>query len=314
MLQTEFGSFDGDKWEQICKVCFYRMYDGDELYIHIEATPGDDGIEGFTTKGKVFQCYCPDRSYSSEELYEKQRDKINTDLKKLKNKECEIKKHLGGIKIKAWYLITPEIRKKEIIAYCNKKAEEVRSWSLSIIDNANFMVIAVDIDFIRPELSSVLLSVNKKIIYTPKEQTTDDDIQKYKNDESYLVDNAIDKHSKQLIQGGADISKASQLTHKTISNYLDGKKILNLWSDQIPTEFEKFKMIIRQEEDEIEHQSLYPSEDHYKRYTELKKNIEAKIRDNFGQLDVSTIKSLSNFIVADWILRCPLNFIDGNKS
>ena len=97
MIKTEYGTFDGDKWESISQICFKQNF-REESYQEVKATPGDYGIEGFTRTGKVFQCYCPDESYSSAELYEKHRDKITTDLKKLKTYENQLKGFLGDIK------------------------------------------------------------------------------------------------------------------------------------------------------------------------------------------------------------------------
>ena len=61
---------------------------------------GDLGIEGFTRTGKVFQCYCPEAPYEADELYEKQRDKINKDLNKLIKYKDELRKYLRRCKNK----------------------------------------------------------------------------------------------------------------------------------------------------------------------------------------------------------------------
>ena len=309
MLQTDFGPMDGDKWEQICKICFHRMYE-DEIYTHIEASPGDDGIEGFTDSGKAFQCYCPDFSYSASELHINLTIKVNDDLKKLKNKEKELKKHLGNTKIKTWYLVTPEIRKKEIIAYCNKKTDEVKGWGLVILDNENFKVTVVDIAFIKPFIPLAILGLSEKTIYSPAE-TTADDIKRYSkdNDNGYLVENAQTKHTKQLEQGGANTSASDNLTHNTIKHYLQGKKTLELWKQQQPKEFEKFEKLISHEEEDIERQCLFPSENHNQLYNNVKEKLEELLMTNFSYIDNSTIKDLSKYVIADWILRCPLNFV-----
>lgn len=311
MIQTEFGTFDGDKWEQICKICFYRMYEEqDEVYFHIEATPGDDGLEGFTNKGKAFQCYCPDNNYTADELHKHLTVKINNDLNKLKDRHDALKKHLGDVKIKTWYFVTPDIRKNEIIAYCNKKTNDVRNWKLSIIDNDNFVVNPVNIDFIRPYLATALGSINQKLAFRPTNKTNISEIANYEgSDQGYLVVNAKTKHTKQLDQGGADIAHADHLTHKTIEYYLEGKKVLALWQNQTPKDFEKFEQIISQEEDDIQLSSMFPNGNHQQRYLEVKNKVEEKLISNFQNLHYTTIKDLSNYVIADWILRCPLNFV-----
>ena len=102
MLKTEYGSFNGDSWEKICQMSFKLKYES-EVYFEVLASPGDYGIEGFTRSGKAFQCYCPDENYSSEILYNKQRDKITKGGEKLSGKRV---KYIGE-----------KIRKKDIRKY-----------------------------------------------------------------------------------------------------------------------------------------------------------------------------------------------------
>ena len=76
---------DGDKWESLIQAVFKRKYD---TYQEMLASPGDFGIEGFVlNEGIAIQCYCPYRQYDTAPLYEKQRDKITTDLHKLETNE-----------------------------------------------------------------------------------------------------------------------------------------------------------------------------------------------------------------------------------
>lgn len=46
-------------------------------------SPGDYGIEGWTADGHVFQCYCPEKDDTQDELYEALRRKITADIPKL---------------------------------------------------------------------------------------------------------------------------------------------------------------------------------------------------------------------------------------
>ena len=91
MIKTEYGTFDGNKWESVSQLCFKNNF-REEAYQEIKATPGDFGIEGFTRTGKAFQCYCPNEHYSSKELYDNHRNKITKDLKKLRTYEKQLKK------------------------------------------------------------------------------------------------------------------------------------------------------------------------------------------------------------------------------
>lgn len=54
------GYMTGNAWEDLCVRCYRIRYQKDN-YTAIPATQGGDaGIEGFTYKGVVHQCYCPE--------------------------------------------------------------------------------------------------------------------------------------------------------------------------------------------------------------------------------------------------------------
>lgn len=130
-------------------------------YIHIPATPGDYGLEGFTkTTGSGFQCYCPEKVYPNKELYEKQRDKITKDLKKLQTNESDLKKIFGVTKLRRWYLVTPTIAHNDLLKHAQVKEAEVRGWNLSILE-PDFEVLVHDGDHYATEIQEMQLALGK---------------------------------------------------------------------------------------------------------------------------------------------------------
>jgi len=309
MIETEYGKFDGDKWEKICQICFKRKYE-EECYIEVIASPGDFGIEGFTRTGKVFQCYCPDYNYTRNELYDNHRDKITEDLKKLKTFEKDLKRRLGDTKIKRWYFVTPEFSKNEIVAHCTKKTAEVKSWNLKIIDNNDFEVLPYDIDFLHPQLTLALDATGQKLSISPSAKINQSNISKYRDSQSYLVDNALEKHQKRLEQRKSDISKVDNLTDKTIKHFLRGQVIIERWKNVLPEQYEKFKEIIEREEEEVEENCFMPSSDFQGDYQNIKSSTKNILSQSFNSLDALLITDLTNYVIADWVLRCPLNFVE----
>ena len=308
MIKTEFGTFDGDRWEYVCQICFKQNF-REETYLEIKATPGDYGIEGFTRTGKVFQCYCPDESYSSSELYEKHRDKITKDLGKLKTYENQLKKFLGDTKINKWYFVTPLYGKNEIIAHCTSKRDEVKSWGLSIIDNDNFEVIFEDINFLHPHLSLALDSTTQKINLTPEDNITDGDKLKWKGKQISLVENAQRKHQLRFDETATNVDeRVDVLTEKTIASFLSGNVLLRMWQNEYPTEYEKFLAIVSLIENEVVEKCMFPTEDKNQLYFSFKELVESKLNQAFPKLDQEMIMNLTNQVLADWILRCPINF------
>ena len=154
MLVTKLGLFDGKSWESLCQLVFKRKYESAGNH-EIPASPGDFGLEGFTLQSGIgFQCYCPDHNYNPTELYEKQRDKITTDLAKLRTYSSEIAQRIGSLKLSEWHFVTPEIDRHKLIAHARTKEMEVRSWSLPILDPA-FTIYLRDADYYHAEINAI---------------------------------------------------------------------------------------------------------------------------------------------------------------
>lgn len=92
--------------------------------LFLQSKGGDAGIEGFTNKGIVHQCYCPERPYSDNELYTHQREKLTTDIEKLM-KNANRLRALGVPPVTEWHLNIPEYKDSRILAHAEAKRQEV---------------------------------------------------------------------------------------------------------------------------------------------------------------------------------------------
>ncbi len=76
--------------------------------------------------GIAYQCYCPEKDYSDEELFAHLRNKVTKDVGKLIDKDnAKRLKQLGVHQIKEWHFVTPEYKDKRIIEHLEKKRKEV---------------------------------------------------------------------------------------------------------------------------------------------------------------------------------------------
>lgn len=306
MYQTQYGLFDGDSWERLCQVCFRLKYE-QEGYQPIEASPGDFGIEGFTRTGKVFQCYCPESDYSADELYNKQRDKITYDLRKLQTYDKELLKYLGSVKINQWIFVSPASRKKELIEHCVAKAEEYRKKKLSHLA-ATFDVLFHDIDFFSKELPVALGQVKIKM-ELPSKSIDEQDASNWSVTQGTLVANAIRKHRARFNPIPADIDERIEtLTSGSIKYYLEGYDKLRNWETQYQTRYERFQLITAHYEKRVKEKCLFSVSDHNKMLDEIKKELIDKIQLEFSELGSITVEDLADHIMAKWILECPIDF------
>jgi len=307
MYKTEHGDFNGTTWEEFCQICFKRKYE-EEGYQEMPAWQGDLGIEGFTRSGILFQCYCPDEEYSPDDLYVKQRDKITTDLKKLDSNETELKTYLKTIKVKQWIFVTPGYKKKDIVRHCQEKAEEYRKLKLSILAD-NFDVLIYDIDFFANEIHLVLDYRKQKIEINPLTQKSETEIADWKTKEISLVDNAIRKHGQRLTTSVSNReNKINTLTQHSIEHFLNGNIALKIMQEKFPKDFEKFIRVVSLFEKKVTDICITNTGDNNLLYKQIEDGLRNKLKEAFGYIDETTIDRLTEQVLADWILRCPINF------
>lgn len=306
MFKTLHGDFNGSSWEDFCQLCFKRKYEN-EGYQEMPAWQGDLGIEGFTRSGLVFQCYCPDEDYNPDKLYDEQRDKITTDLKKLITYESELKKYLKEIKIKQWLFITPAYKKKDIVRHCHEKAEEYRNLTLGILA-LDFDVLIRDIDFFAEEIPIVLHYRNKKIAINPEERSSEE-IADWSNKEISLVNTTISKHGQRLQQGVNNREKKiNVLTQNTIENFLNGNILIKVMQERYPEDYEKFRRVIGLFERKVIELCSTNTGDNNILYRAIESELRQKLREAFPYIEEVTIEKLTEQVLSDWLMRCPINF------
>ena len=309
MIQTKYGEFDGNKWEAVCQVCFKSMYEQDS-YQEIKASPGDHGIEGFTRKGDAFQCYCPEKQYSQEELHDNIRDKITKDLKKLVTYQTELKSKFNGTKIRRWIFVTPNYERNQIIDHCAKKSQEYRQLGLEILDN-EFDVLIYDIEFLTKYLPVALNSIGEKLFIEP-DNIISQDIDTFKNSGSEQAVNIINK-SISIIENkeAASIDKKSETLAKSyIKQYLDGFSVVTKLQMRFKESHEKYLRNVDEMATHLEQKKILSDSSNKEFIEEINSEVRERINNEFSELDPATRNRLSYFVVASWLADCPLRFDD----
>lgn len=304
MIKTTYGSFDGNSWEEFCQVCLKLKYES-EGYQELPAWQGDLGIEGFTRTGKVFQCYCPNEDYQPQTLYENQRDKITTDLMKLKKNELELKKYLNGILIQQWIFLTPMYKNKVLVKHCHTKAYDFRNMNLDILSN-DFDVLIYDIDFFAAQIPIVKGTIDNKLeILVDRDESKDID---WKGTNIDLVNNAITKHGKRIPNSLNKEEKINKLTDFTIGDFLDEQQIVTTWKNLFPNDYEKFFRLVYDYEKTVKEMCITNTNDNNLLYEKIKQELKERLTQSFPYIEDITLEKLMKGVVADWILRCPINF------
>nr|WP_297458722.1 hypothetical protein [uncultured Halomonas sp.] len=307
MLVTEYGTFDGDSWESACQLIFKRKY-GKDNYQEMPASPGDFGIEGIIRDtGVAIQCYCPDKNYTKKELYEKQRNKITTDLNKLKEYETHIKERLGDQKIAKWIFLTPEINSNDLLRHATIKAKEIQSWGLEILDD-NVQVLVQDAGFYASELRDLEVLKGNQISFIPPDFTV-----MQPTDPQQLTDyeaNISRKNTFRCIDGNGAVNsrKHEKLNERTGSNWLNGDTMLKKIEQDAAEVYYKLERCFSQFEIEVEELCITWQGTANELFEKVKSELSVRIAEAVPELSSADRYSLANSMVSRWIAICPLEF------
>lgn len=306
VFQTAYGAFDGNSWERLCQLVFKRKFT-DDGYTHIPATPGDYGLEGFTkTTGCGYQCYCPDKVYPPRELYEKQRDKITTDLKKLKTNAADLTKILGTTKLRRWHLVTPTIAHNDLIKHAQAKETEIRRWNLSILA-PDFQVLVHDADHYATEIQAMKLAVGQALDFGGLPA-----VLPALNDSSEIYENNIMRKTRaRLAKAAADKleGRVARLYAKTLREFLDHGPHLKRINDTAPTVHSRLARLINGYEAEVDERCFTwegtPQELTDRIRDGLTERIVRELAPAIGETDAADI---ARMIVARWIAVCEVDY------
>jgi hypothetical protein len=106
-LDGAFSVGDSHEWEEKCKQLLAIHY-GDDLQLIDASRSGDLGLEAFTQQScRGFQCYAPLEPLSTQERYEKHRDKLTQDLGKLEKNQDALVIILGTTRLKRYVFMVP---------------------------------------------------------------------------------------------------------------------------------------------------------------------------------------------------------------
>lgn len=301
---------DGDEWEKWINKC-YRLRYQHEGYQEIPASyEGDAGIEGYTKTGIVYQCYCPEKEYSEEDLYKHQRTKVTNDINKLiANGDKLISLGIKN-KIKEWHFVTPEYRDKRLLQHCKNKRDEVMKkrdeLGLKHIDDEFDIIIKQAEDFLK-EINQLVFLNSDKFDITIK----DFELPDWENCPSDKLDNIRNK-LKKIIDPEVNTQKYEQLVRIMVEYYIKGIEIQNNIKSTIPELYEMIFSIDNSYKSNLAIECLILSDSSLNEsiFKDTLANLHRDLKEQMGNiLDEKSITELKYNLVSSWIADCPMDFV-----
>lgn len=307
------GYMTGNAWEDLCVQCYRIRYQNDN-YIAVPAVQGGDaGIEGFTNKGIVHQCYCPERPYSDNDLYNHQRDKLTTDIEKLMKNAGRLRA-LGVPPVNEWHLNIPEYKDSRILTHAETKRQEVLKAKndkpadyVHIADD--FRIIIKTAEDFTPEISRIVRTTltDMRLNLAIQHSDTPD----WSKCDSEKVANIRRKIKAVMLVYDDDNKALNQIVGIYVDCYISGLEIMNSLRVNFPEIYEDIFQLEQSYKREVSIKTLMNTDKTMNRslFDNILNDFQSKLERDFSQrFTEASIGELKQDLVASWLADCSMEF------
>lgn len=298
----------GRDWEEYCISLLQKRYAAKNAHT-LQLVParhqGDLGLEAFSHDGYGYQCYAAEEPLSTADLYEKQRTKLTTDLTKLRDRSDEVSALLGPVILHRYVFLVHRHDSRHLISHGHTKAADVVSWNLPFIDDSFSIVIETADDYANerreihaipsPIIQQVDLSTDERDLWEASNQT--------------LQQTALNK----LARISSSKETQNLVLDALINQYLRGENALNKLRTIAP-EVHRGILSARGHREALLVLDYPPDQNQSQaKLSDIARDLAASLIQDFPVIDAQTAETIAWSAVADWLMRCPLDFRGSNE-
>ncbi|HEX2093371.1 MAG TPA: hypothetical protein VHG28_13280 [Longimicrobiaceae bacterium] len=306
MIDIEWAlAYDGADWEdEICLLLQCRH--GANNVQRVPATDrGDLGLDAFClTDGAVYQCFAPQRALSLAERLKRHRKKMSEDVQKFIDNADRISKLLGNLKVPRWIFVVPLADSKELLLHAACLSELVRAAKLPFV-SPDFQIQVQDAHDFEAERREALRRGIQELSIKPDEADLAQ-AEEWANENMRLARNMEVKL--QAVHPGEDAGYISERTHALIQAYIEGQNVLTILNVQHPEIWEQVQSEIQRTERRLVRLGKDGSAAASLVLRRELNELATKLTRGTVLLSESTADDISMGTVADWLMRCPLDF------
>ena len=289
-------------WADKLLTCHYGPTEYQKISAHDR---GDAGIEGYTrSEGHAYQAYGCVEPISTKDRYEAQRDKMTQDINKFINNHATIARLVGQVKITRWVLFVPHFDSKNIVAHAATKTQEVIDAKLSYVAGTFQVCVCQEDDFMVAR--DLLLNAAVRKLYIEVPPTTPEQIAEWKAANEGPSEVLAEKL--QRLKTLKTPKRRVEFQETVLNWFLRGQDALEALRKH-PDIYEKAQRAKSHHEAYLARTivSGLPSQD---LLNETVKELCSTLADEVRELHRFPSEILAHEAVADWLLRCPLDFPD----
>jgi hypothetical protein len=293
----------GEEWQRWANKLLTRRYGPTEYQTVPDNDRGDAGIEGFTiSEGHCYQAFGCDEPIGTGARYQAQRRKMTTDIGKFIANRATLVRIFGTTRITRWVLLVPYFDSKEIVVHASTKTAEVLGASLSYVGEGFRVMVCQEEDFSVER--DQLLSANEMTLSVTVEPSTAEAVAEWAATNDRLAGTLLEKIER-LPTIPNDLGR-QQFHASVLKWYLEGQSILDALR-QYPEIFEKVLRAKAHRENLLVMATVSGKSPQEILTTSIQQLYEA-LRLEVRELHSFSAENLAHEGVADWLLRCPLDF------
>lgn len=303
-----------DTWEELCQSC-YRIKYQDQHYTEIPASyRGDAGIEGFTRNGIVNQCYCTEKAFSDDDLYNHQRDKMTTDIGKLIDPDYKKRlKKLGVPQIHEWHFVIPCYKDSRIIQHAETKRQEVLKAKKDNPEQYDY--IADDFIVVIKQAEDFKFEITRTIRESITDKKLNVAVREVKDIDWSLCDsekvNNIRRKVKAVMDDAEDSDPVlNQVVNMYIESYIKGMEIMKLLRVSYAAIYEDVHGLEQAYKKQVALKTGMNTNKSMNSpiFNEILNDFEVHLKDTCGYFDSASIIELKIDIVSMWLADCSMLF------
>jgi hypothetical protein len=297
MSETEWL---GEEWENWCLLLIRRKFGADEVQRVPARHRGDLGIEAFTFSGHAFQCYATQGLPSVKDRYEKQRDKLTVDLGKLVSKKAELCKLLGSVQIRRYMFMVPVFESSQIVQHAATKTEECKAENLPHLHEDFRVVVVTDDDY--AEVRQQLLEQPRELVVV--EDPDEQEVTSWIGEHEELVEIA----NRKLAELFSHPRQRTDYLKNLVTQHVFGNNALSALRPRYPDQWEAAIKYINRKERMLVLEHSTTGRATPQSVTSIANDLQRELAQGVPMLGASLCKTVAWSAVADWLMRCPLDF------
>lgn len=298
--------WDRHEWQRWVSRLLFLKYGHDGYQRVPDKHGGDLGIEGFSRDGCAYQCYVADEPASTKSLYEKQRDKVTSDLQKFTSNASELATLLAPTRIRTWVLVVPRYESAPLLMHCAGKADEIRKVGLPYV--ADDFVVHVCDDEPWEVYANQLRREGLDELTVTTAKPAAKDIEAWAGANTARVQTLRSKAERLTLPNTLD-----RFVHGSVRAYIQGQNAYERLRDDLPEVCDDVLRIKDALEEQLETDCAVSAGPRVT-YRDVEARFSSRLLERWPKMSPELRTRLVAEAMADWLLRCPLYFEDDHAT